>query len=222
VTEAEWARKDLREQLHLLEGKASDRKARLFTCGIGRCMLPFLRDERSRRVVEVAEKHVEGLATDTELLAASIASRDANRGVLSHIAEHVGIRNPWSAARMTVALLLPRDQVPVRAWGPGTAWDYGRRVAAQVAANARGLLHCVFGNRFHSPAIDPGWLTWNGGTVVKLAQAIYDERAFDRLPVLADALEEAGCDNPDILSHLRGPGPHARGCWPVDLLLNRR
>ena len=55
----------------------------------------------------------------------------------------------------------------------------------------------------------------------KLAEAIYEERAFDRLAVLADALEEAGCTNPDILGHLRGPGPHVRGCWVLDCLLGK-
>ena len=50
---------------------------------------------------------------------------------------------------------------------------------------------------------------------------IYQERAFERLPILADALEEAGCDDPDILSHLRGPGPHVRGCWALDLVLGK-
>jgi len=58
------------------------------------------------------------------------------------------------------------------------------------------------------------------GTVIKLAQAIYDDRAFDRLPILADALEEAGCTNIDILEHCRVPGPHVCGCWVVDLLLS--
>jgi hypothetical protein len=57
--------------------------------------------------------------------------------------------------------------------------------------------------------------------IPKLAQAIYDDRAFDRLPVLADALEDAGCTDPDFLGHLRGPGPHVRGCHIVDLLLGR-
>ena len=70
-------------------------------------------------------------------------------------------------------------------------------------------------------AIDPSWLAWNNGIVVKMAQAVYEERAFDRLPVLADALEEAGCADADLLSHLRGPGPHVRGCWAVDLLLGK-
>ena len=67
----------------------------------------------------------------------------------------------------------------------------------------------------------PSWLSWNDGTIPKLAQAIYDDRAFDRLPILADALEEAGCDNADILNHCRQPGEHVRGCWVVDLLLNK-
>jgi hypothetical protein len=64
-------------------------------------------------------------------------------------------------------------------------------------------------------------LTWNDGIVIKLAQAIYEERAFDRLPILADALEEAGCSDTEILAHCRGPGPHVRGCWVVDLLLGK-
>jgi hypothetical protein len=71
------------------------------------------------------------------------------------------------------------------------------------------------------PAADRSWLAWNGNTVRELAQGIYDGRAFDRLPVLADALEDAGCSDPYLLGHLRGPGPHARGCWAVDLLLGK-
>src|SRR5438270_262087 len=58
-----------------------------------------------------------------------------------------------------------------------------------------------------------------GGTVVNLARGTYDGHAFERTPVLADALEDAGCTDPDLLGHLRGPGPHARGCWVVDALL---
>jgi hypothetical protein len=65
------------------------------------------------------------------------------------------------------------------------------------------------------------WLSWNNGTVANLAQTIYDERAFIRLPILGDALEEAGCSEAAMLAHCRGPGPHARGCWVVDLLLGR-
>jgi hypothetical protein len=68
------------------------------------------------------------------------------------------------------------------------------------------------------PKPDSAWLT---PTVLALAVGIYAERAFDRLPILADALEEAGCDHADILAHCRGDGPHARGCWVVDLMLGK-
>ena len=83
------------------------------------------------------------------------------------------------------------------------------------------LLRDVFGNPFRWTLLDPSWLAWNDGTVHKIAQAIYDERAFDRLPILADALEDAGCDDADILRHCREPGEHVRGCWVIDLLLGK-
>jgi hypothetical protein len=83
------------------------------------------------------------------------------------------------------------------------------------------LVRDVFGNPFRLAALDPAWLAWEGGTVVKLAQAVYDDRAFDCLPVLADALEDAGCEQADVLDHLRGHGAHVRGCWAVDLLLGK-
>ena len=84
------------------------------------------------------------------------------------------------------------------------------------------LVREIFGNLFRPVNVNPAWLVWNDGTIPKLAQSIYDDRAFDRLPVLADALEEAGCTNAEILEHCRGPGPHVRGCWVVDLVLGKR
>jgi hypothetical protein len=81
-----------------------------------------------------------------------------------------------------------------------------------------GFLRDIFANPFRPAAFDPAWRT---PIVRRLAEAIYDERAFDRLPILADALEEAGCANADILSHLRGPGPHVQGCWVLDLVLGK-
>jgi hypothetical protein len=85
------------------------------------------------------------------------------------------------------------------------------------------LIRDVFGNPFRPmPALSGSIRTWNGGVVVQLAQAIYQDRAFERLPILADALEEAGCDRLEVIEHLRGPGPHARGCWALDLVLGKR
>ncbi len=80
------------------------------------------------------------------------------------------------------------------------------------------LLRDIFGNPFHPVALDPAWRT---EAVVALARAVYDDRAFDRLPVLADALEDAGCADADVLAHCRGDGPHVRGCWVVDLILGK-
>jgi hypothetical protein len=95
--------------------------------------------------------------------------------------------------------------------------------AADAMARSRQaeLLRDLFGNPFRPLNLDPSWLSWRDGTIPKLAEAIYDERAFDRLPILADALEDAGCTNEDILTHCRQPGEHVRGCWVVDLLLGK-
>ena len=80
------------------------------------------------------------------------------------------------------------------------------------------VLRDIFGNPFRPVTIDPAWLT---ATVVSLATAIYDERAFDWMPILGDAMEDAGCSSREILDHCRQPGEHARGCWVVDLVLEK-
>jgi hypothetical protein len=84
------------------------------------------------------------------------------------------------------------------------------------------ILRDVLGNPFREPLdLSPAVIGWNDGALRKLAQTIYDERAFNRMPVLADALEDASCNNADILNHCRQPGEHVRGCWVVDLLLGK-
>jgi hypothetical protein len=111
-------------------------------------------------------------------------------------------------------------------WGAA----YAARGATDAERSAQApLLREVFGNPFLPASVEPGWLSWRGGTVVKLAEGAYEERKLPlgalsnaRLEVLADALEEAGCTDPTILAHCRGPGPHVRGCWVVDLLLGKR
>jgi hypothetical protein len=80
------------------------------------------------------------------------------------------------------------------------------------------LVRDVVGNPFRRTTVE---LAWRTPTVLSLSRGIYEERAFDRCAILADALEDAGCDNADVLGHLRTGGPHVRGCWAVDLLLER-
>jgi hypothetical protein len=86
----------------------------------------------------------------------------------------------------------------------------------------------MFGNPFRTVALDSTWLLWKDGTVAQLARIAYEDRQLPegtldpaRLAALADALEDAGCTDADLLGHLRGPGPHVRGCWAVDLVLGK-
>src|SRR5262249_1841596 len=103
--------------------------------------------------------------------------------------------------------------------------DWRREVAGGLDAKrlefVQQLRRAIFGDPFRRPGADPAWLT---ATIRQLAQASCDERFLGereldpaRLLILADALEEAGCDNEEILAHLRGRGPHVRGCWALDL-----
>jgi hypothetical protein len=94
------------------------------------------------------------------------------------------------------------------------SWDSRPRNQAR-------LFRDIVGNPFRAPQVAPAVLHWNDGTVARLAQGIYDERNFSTLPILADALEDAGCDDAALLEHCRAPGPHVRGCWLLDLLLHR-
>jgi hypothetical protein len=82
-------------------------------------------------------------------------------------------------------------------------------------------LRDIVGNPFRPVCLDPAWLARDDGIVLKLAQALYRERRFGDLPVLADALEEAGCTEEAVLTHCRGGGEHVPGCWVVDLVLGR-
>jgi hypothetical protein len=103
---------------------------------------------------------------------------------------------------------------------PETAAEQ-RAAQAECVRLQREALREIVGNPFRPPTLDPAWAHWNDDAPRRLAQAIHDARAFDRIPLLADALEDAGCTDGDILAHCRGPGPHVRGCWVIDLLLGK-
>jgi hypothetical protein len=100
----------------------------------------------------------------------------------------------------------------------GQISDYREEERVQLV-----LLRDVIGNPFRPASVDPVWLAWNNGTVPRLARAIYEERAFttERMGILANALEEAGCTDPTLLNHCRSGNAHVRGCWLVDLLSTR-
>jgi hypothetical protein len=119
----------------------------------------------------------------------------------------------WQALALPAWRAVRADQeVARRAWAAG--------LAAERAAQC-GLLRDLLGGPSRAVRLDPSWLAWGGRAVRKMAEVIYEEGQFEDLPVLADALEEAGCADPDILNHCRAPGVHVRGCWVVDLLLGK-
>ncbi len=209
MTEQEWLIcNDARLMLVFLEDKSSPRKARFFACAIGRAMWPYLGDERSRRVVEVAERHADNTATEAELHLAESEALDSNRGWASRVARCAGDRWAWQGAR--VAMVCLQHALETRE---------GRDVAKRVVSRSRQILACVFGNPFRTVALDSAWRT---SDVLLLARGIYEEREFGGMPILADALQDAGCDSADILTHLRdASATHVRGCWALDLVLGK-
>ncbi len=203
----------------------------------------LLSDERSRGAVEVAERYADGAADLAALGAAQAAAADQGGAWATCTPTAPRCR---CGAEM-VLRQGPRDlffgcATYPRCRGVRLSLYTAAGAAARAAASAVGpsgsagwraahdaepgqqcrLLRDLFGPLpFRAVRIDPAWLVWNGGTVKRFAEGVYGERAFDRLPVLGDALEEAGCTDADILGHLSGLGPHVRGCWAVDLLLRK-
>jgi hypothetical protein len=210
MTEVEWlACTDPRPMLEFLRGRTSDRKLRLFACAYCRVVRGTWRLGPGPAVA-VAERYVDGLATDQDLAA-------ERRGVPfpDLYSEWVVAPSAYDGAWQPVDWLTSaRDLMKI----DPDALRHFPIPADDVVKRSVLLLRDIVGNPFHPVSLDPAWQT---PTVLALAQAIYDERAFDRLPILADALEDAGCDDADILNHCREPGEHVRGCWVVELLLGR-
>jgi hypothetical protein len=116
---------------------------------------------------------------------------------------------------------LPATACGLAAAAAAGEWEETNQCPAERAAQVV-LLRELLGNPWKPVSIAPAVLDWEGGMVINLAEAIYEDRTFDRLPILADALEDAGCESADLLGHLRGPGPHVRGCWALDLILGKQ
>jgi hypothetical protein len=205
-------------------GRASDRKFRLFACGCCRRIWDRLPDPCNRDLVAAVEDHPDGAFGDPGLHEALIASSRREYEFSDQPAY-------WAVKYLGRGFYKLRafDSAVVVALKVLSAVEGEGRRKAEVKGQAA-LLRDLFGPLpFRPVPVDAAWLTWNDGTVRRLAEAAYQERQLPagtldpaRLGVLADALEEAGCTDPDLLGHLRGPGPHVRGCWPVDLLTGRQ
>jgi hypothetical protein len=204
MTEAEWMGcADPAPMLDFLCGKVSDRKLRLLICSWSRLNWKWL-PEQCRSAVEVAELFADGLASD--------ADRRSADGELWWTTQ--GRHNNFRHWQVRLALEGSRDLWPA-AHGAASRNPTARN--GQIA-----MLHEIMGSPCRpSPPLPRSVLAWNDGTVRRNAEGIYDEWAFDRLPILADALLDAGCDNEDLIQHCCGAGPHVRGCWAVDLILGK-
>jgi hypothetical protein len=234
MTEADWQScSEPQEMLGWLKGQSSNRKWRLFACAIARVVWTSLVPYRVRRAVEVAERFADGQATERDLRRAySEACESTHSAVMRGSLRRVGHPLQVSERRLYFAAeaahpgspSLIRRQLPIEADGELIQAD------GELKAVSPFLLRDVFGPLpFRPVPLPPSVRTWNSGTVVRLAQAAYDGRQLptgtlehERLMVLADALEEAGCRDQEVLAHLREPGGvHVRGCYVVDLLLGK-
>jgi hypothetical protein len=238
MTETEWLEDYNRNRVLFVTAPwMTVRKLRLYAVACCRRIEPLLVDERSRHAVWTAEQMADGRTVEGALGPALYARKEQKTKKLRYAAEaaaftiddgtygrRVPVKSELNGVRKSARMSGKRaseafacaEEVPVGQLGGLNA----AKANAESTAQAR-LLRDIFGNPFRPVGVDPAWLTWTDGLVLRLARSIYDDRAFDCLPILADALEDAGCENADLLAHCRQPGEHVRGCWVVDLLLGK-
>jgi hypothetical protein len=215
--EADWLAATLPSQLlRFMKKQASRRQYRLFGVACCRTMWAAL-DPIERDVVDAVERYAEGEAMQAELdrLAPKLPGTDKPHDhvtvVEGAVAWLINTGEPDHVAAIQVGAFTAsyfghmQAKRPFGSWGPPS--DYSRPLA---------LARDIFGNPFRPLPIDP---TWRTGTIIAIARHIYAERAFDCMPILADALEDAGCSDAHLLDHCRQSTTHVRGCWAIDLLL---
>ena len=214
-----------------LKDCASDRKLRLFAVACCRHFWPrFEESAVSRQAVEWAERFADGLTTVKECALAraslgvawgspfdpvSRAVRGMAAGAVKSKAGGGAIDTGHEAALLAgraARLGVPGGKSSAAAAAERQAITLERQ--RQVAS-----IREVFGNPFRPVAVEASWLT---SDVLALAHGIYAEKALDRCPILADALQDAGCANEDLLNHLRHGADHVRGCWALDLILGKQ
>ncbi len=206
MTETKWlASTDSREMLDWL-AKANPRKLRQFACE--RWMRTFRANPAVANhiaVVEVYQRYLDGEATPEEWF---LAYFEAGGSAIGSGIRDLVVPTPIESARRMTGL--SRDLSMTRGVTGHASVDRPSEAA---------LIRDIFGNPFRPVEFSPAWRT---DTAMSLARVMRDGRDFSVMPILADALQDAGCDNPDILDHCRDTSvPHVRGCWVVDLVLNK-
>jgi hypothetical protein len=233
MTERQWqACDDPRQLLAYLRGRASERKLRLVAVACCRLVWPLLADPGSRWAVEVVERFADGEATAAELASAREEARAVQAAAVGQALD-AGAADPDRAARdraracRAVSAATGASAVTA-AWyasvaAADTLW-YATPSGDRSAARKRqcDVLRDILGNPFRpSPLLPDPVLRWNDALVVRLARAIYEERRWSDLPLLADALLDAGCEDEELMAHCRMGGEHTRGCLALDTLLGK-
>jgi hypothetical protein len=229
MTEKEWLGRATGpyEMIEFLEprflrGELSSRKSRLLACAIYRYVWDsfLFESEEVAHGLEVGEQFADGEVSRGEL-----------DGCRPHVPYYPSVNcNEALDATISTSQRLLHETLLVKKVGIKADYSYRTGKGAEDHPRFRaamrrqskiecGLVRCVLGNPFRHVSVDPSSLTT---TVITLAEAIYGDRAFDRMPILADALEDAGCTNQGILAHCRQEGEHVRGCWVIDLLTGRQ
>jgi hypothetical protein len=231
MTEAEWlACENPAPMLEFLRGRASERKLRLFAVARCRLFRPHWSDRwPTREAVDAAEQLSDGLIQPEQLARFRRADEEFGSEV------QMNFDDPWaghtSLGPECLSLLLVQKVSSPSAYSAARGVLHDDLLSCSLRPLGEGkherlveclLLRDLFGHLFRpSTAVPSTVLAWNDGTVRRIAEGIYDERAFERLPILADALLDARCDDEGLIAHCRSAGTHLRGCWPVDLLLGR-
>ena len=235
ITEVEWrAATDCDPLLKVIMPTATDRKLRLFACACCRRIWELLVDPRCRRAVELSEQVADGVAHARQLRTASQAAKRAWLKIRTvwdrsstlfqgDAAVHAATTPVFygSIAAHELAAARPREfvarSVAYAVMAAENMVDCPGDAGVRERSSQCALLRDLFGNPFRPVAFSPAWRT---DTVVALAAQMYESRGFGAMPILADALQDAGCDNDDILSHCRDASvSHVRGCWVIDLVL---
>jgi hypothetical protein len=217
MNESQWlVCDDPGEMMEFLNFSTLNRKKRLF--GVAACYRSqhLLEEELFRRALAIYEREVD---SDSYFM---------NDPELGRAAAHMELRLMRSPTDQTTPPLLALEAVSCLTSGncrraalqacralslSQPDCDHAATIEARIQAD---YLRDIFGNPFRRVTFDPAWRTEH---TVGIATRVYDERNFDAMPILADALEDAGCANADLLNHCREPGVHVRGCWVVDLAL---
>jgi hypothetical protein len=223
MTEKEWlsAKEASALALHLRASK-HPRKARLYGVACCRQAMQLAPEPRLLPLLDAAERFAEGELTWDDL--------KPLRRVLATIRK--GLGEPFGPDEAAICVVKAVDRATNKPAAVAVSADEEARNAAAALARPKwvtgskraekqhiAFAHDIFGNPFRPVAFDSAWRT---DTVLSLARVMYETRDFAAMPILADALQDVGCEHAAVLDHCRDPqAAHVRGCWVVDLVLGK-